>query len=319
MGSVLVTGGTGFLGKYVARSLAEAGEQVVITYRRYFSAPQFLADIMESKVKAARCDVLDLPELLRVIRDHGVDSIVHLAHISNYEAPIYTCLQTNVLGTINLLEAAAITSVKKITYCSSNSIAMSHGTGGPSMGVEDENVPIVSGAVAVIPPSKKVGEILSLYYGATFGISVAIVRPSLIYGPYGEAEVGNLKVLRSILRGVTTGKPVDLPNVGKDDEFRLVYVGDVSAGTTVVHRASINQHRAYCLDGEKPTSWGEIGEIMKELVPGSKITFGKSSQPARGRQAPAERNITREFGFKPKYGMKEGLRELIEWYQKERS
>ena len=84
MGTVLVTGGAGFLGKHVARSLADAGEQVVITYRRYFTAPQLLSDIMESKVKAARCDVTDLPELSRVIRDYGVDSIVHLANTNNY-------------------------------------------------------------------------------------------------------------------------------------------------------------------------------------------------------------------------------------------
>ncbi|MFC2057209.1 NAD-dependent epimerase/dehydratase family protein [Chloroflexota bacterium] len=318
MGSVLVTGGAGFLGKYIARSLADAGEQVVITYRRYFRAPELLLDLMESQVKAARCDVLDLPELSRVIRDHSVDSIVHLAHISNYEAPIYTCMQTNVLGTINLMEAAAIASVKKVTYCSSSHIAVSHGPGGSSIGVEDETVPIASRANAVVPPSKKVGEILSLFYGETFGTSVIIVRPGLIYGPYGEAEVGNLKVLRGILEGVTTGKPVDLPNIGKDDQFGLVYVRDVAAGTALVHRASSNQHRVYCLDGEKLTSWGEIAEIINEFVPGSKITFGKSSQPARGRLPSEELNITSEFGFKPEYGMREGLRELIEWYQKGR-
>lgn len=154
MGTVLVTGGAGFIGKYIARSLADAGEQVVITYRRYFSAPGLLADVMESRVKAARCDVLDLPELTRVIRDHEIDSIVHAAHISNYEGTIYQAMQTNVLGTINVMEAAAIGSVKKVTYISSVGV----------QGSESESIPISSPAVGVVTPSKKVGEVLSLYY-----------------------------------------------------------------------------------------------------------------------------------------------------------
>ncbi len=85
MGTVLVTGGAGFLGKYVARSLADAGEQVVITYRRYFQVPQLFSDVMESRVKAVRCDIMDLPELSRVIRDHGVDSIINAVVVNNYD------------------------------------------------------------------------------------------------------------------------------------------------------------------------------------------------------------------------------------------
>ena len=314
MGTVLVTGGAGFIGKYIARSLADAGEQVVVTYRRYFQAPQLFSDIMESKVKAARCDILDLPELLRVIRDHDVDSIVHAANTSNYEAPIYTCLQTNVLGTINVMEAAAFGSLEKVTYISSGGVQGSL-EGFPG-GLESESIPIASPAVVVIPPSKKVGEVLSLYYGATFGFSVAIVRPGLIYGPYGEAQIGNLKVLGGILEGVVAGKPVDLPDTSKEERFRLVYVRDVAAATSLVHRAPNNHHTVYCSDEKEPTSWREITEIIKEFVPGATITFGRSDLPAGElRMLPEELNITSEFGFKPKYGLKEGLRELIEWYQ----
>ena len=315
MGTVLVTGGAGFLGKYIARSLADAGDKVLITYRRSFSTPRLLADIMESKVKAVRCDVTDLPELVRVIRDHGVDSIVHAANISNYEAPIYTCLQTNIAGTINVLEAAAIGSVKKVTYISSSSIATSHGPDGSATEVESESVNIVSPPVGVVSPSKKVGEVMSLYYGATFGFQVAIVRPGLIYGPYGEGGVRNLKELREVMEGVTAGKPVNLPDIGKDDPVGLVYVRDVGACTALVHRAPKNQHRVYYIAEDKPSSWKEIEAIVKESVPGAKITFGKSSQPARNRALPEKLNMLSEFGFKPKYGIREGLRELIEWYQ----
>ena len=207
MGTVLVTGGTGFLGKHVAHSLVEAGQDVLITYRRVFRRPEILSDELGARAKAVRCDVLDLPELSRIIRDNRVDSIVHLANMSNYEGTIYQTMQTNIQGTINVLEAAAMGSVKKLTYASSSSIAMPYGGKGPAIESEDEVVPIVSGPVSVISPSKKIGEVLTLFYGATYGISAAVVRPGLIYGPYNESEIGSPGVLRMILDAIFAGKP----------------------------------------------------------------------------------------------------------------
>lgn len=314
MGIVLVTGGAGHLGVYVARSLADAGEQVVITYRRSFRVPQLLSDIMESRVKAVRCDVMDLPELSRVIRDHGVDSIVHLANMSNYEGTIYTCLQNNLQGTINVMEAAAIGSVKKVTFMSSSTIT--RGPGGLT-GAEDEMVNIASSAVSVIPPSKKAGEVLSLFYGATFGTPVIIVRTGgNFWGPFKEGPIGHAGVLRDIMEEVVVkGKPIDLPDLNQKDQFRIIFVRDMADGIALVHSASKNQHRVYCITEKNPTSWGEIAEYIKEFVPGSKITFGKSGVPSSAHALPKELNITSEFGFKPKCGLKEGLREYIQWYQ----
>ncbi|MFC1992014.1 NAD-dependent epimerase/dehydratase family protein, partial [Chloroflexota bacterium] len=260
-----------------------------------------------------------------VIRDHGVDSIVHVAHTSNYEAPIYTCLQNNVLGIINVMEAAAIGSVKKVTYMSAGSVV--GGQEGYSGKLEDEFVPIgipagsANSTSSVIGPSHKCGEVLVAYYGATFGISVAMVRGGGggFWGLYREGPIGNAAVLGDIMEQVVTGKPVDLPNVGKEQKFRLSYGRDIGAAISVVHLAPKNQHLVYVIPGGEPTSWGEIDEIIKELVPGAKITFGKSERPAREeRPLPEEMNITSEFGFKLKYGIKEALRELTEWYQKGR-
>lgn len=312
MGIVLVTGGTGFLGKHVARSLADAGEQVVITYRRSFNSPQLLSDVMGSRVRAARCDVSDLPELSRVIRDYGVDSIVHTAHISPYEGSLYQMMDTNIQGTINVMEAAALGSVKKVTYVSSHTV--SYGPEGSYLGAEAESVYITSDGMAN-SACKKVGEVLSLLYGATFGIPVTIVRPGEFFGTYCESEVGHNRTLRDILEGMVTGKPVNLPHTNREEQFRLIYVRDCAAAISLVHSASEAKQRVYCINEEKITSWGEIAELVKEFVPSLTITFGESSSPARRQLISEELGITSEFGFRPKYGLKEGLREYIEWYQ----
>ena len=315
MGTVLVTGGAGFLGRYIARGLADKGEQVMITYRRSFRTPEVLSDVMGSRVKAVRCDVLDFPELARIIRDNNVDSIVHAAHVSNYEATIFSCLQTNIVGAINVMEAASMARVKKVTYISSSSIAM-HGPADSSIGLESEQVPIVSAPTSVVSPSKKIGEVLVNYYGATFGFGVAIIRPGLIYGPYTDTEIGSPGTLKVILEGVIAGKPVSLPDISKNEKVSMVYVRDVAECVALAHEAPKNQHRVYSIDADRTTTWEEIDRIIKDSIPGAKITFGKPNQPPRARDLPENLNITSEFGFKPGFGIKEGLREIIDWYQK---
>jgi nucleoside-diphosphate-sugar epimerase len=313
MGTVLVTGGTGFIGRHTARSLADAGEQVVVTYRRSFQEPKLFSDVTGPKVKAVRCDALDIPELQRVIRNNDIDSVVHFTHISNYEGSIYQAMQTNVMGLVDLLEVAASAFVKKVTYISS--IGATSSPEG-STGAEEELVNIVSPPTGVVTPSKKVGEILSLFYGATFDIPVIIARPGGVsYGPYSESQLDHTRILRPILEGVLAGQPVHLPEINGDDQLRLVDVRDTAAGITVVHRAPSNKYRLYCIGGGKPTSWNEIVAILKELIPGSTVNFGRNAEPARVNAMPDELRIEKEFGFKPQYELKEGLRDYIEWYK----
>ncbi len=316
MGTILVTGGAGFLGKHVAHSLAEAGQTVLVTYRRQFRRPGLLSDSLGSRIEAVRCDVMDLPALTRVIRDKTVVGIVHLANMSNYEGTIYQTMQTNIQGTINVLEAAALCSVKKLTYASSSSIAMSHGKGGPLMNVEDETVPIFSGPVSVISPSKKIGEILTQFYGATYGIATAIVRPGLIYGPYNETEIGSPGVLKSVLESLFAGKPAELPEAAPSDVVHMTYVRDVAAAISLVHLASANKHVVYGLDLGEPTTWSAIEVLLKEMVPRCSIHYGRVEKRAEEVQpASKDLNIASEFGFRAKYGIREGVSETVDWFR----
>jgi len=185
-GNCIVTGGTSSYAPHIVRALADAGEQVVVTYRRSYRVPQILSDIEGSNLRAARCDVMLLPEILKVIRDHGVESIVHAVDIVRppiNQPSIYEAMQTKVVGTINLMEAASLGSVKRVTFISSGAIRVIGSPREFHMGTEQENVHIFSGTDSH-PAGKKCGEIISLLYGAAYGISVRIVRPGHSWGPY---------------------------------------------------------------------------------------------------------------------------------------
>ncbi len=184
------------------------------------------------------------------------------------------------------------------------------------MNVEDETVPIFSAPVNVISPSKKIGEILTLFYGATYGIATAIVRPGLIYGPYNETEIGSPAVLKSILESLFAGKPAELPDAAPNDVVRMTYVRDVAAAISLVHLAPANKHVVYGLDLGDATTWSEIEVVLKEMMPGCSIHYGRAGKGAGGVQpASRELNIASEFGFRAKYAIRQGLSETVEWFR----
>lgn len=316
MGSVLVTGGTGSYGPHITRALADAGEQVVVTYRRSYQAHQILSDLVGSKLRAARCDVMLLPEISRVIRDHDVDSIVHAVDIvqSATSLPsIYETMQTKVVGTINVMEAASLGSIKKVTFISSEAIRIGNPEGF-HMGFEQENVHISSGGYSH-PAAKKCGEIISLLYGSAHGISVRIVRPGHSWGPYvQQIKRGDLGMIRDIVEGAAKGKAVDLPDVARDTHVRGRYIVDSGRAIALVHTAPNPQHLVYSIAEERPHTWGEIAGTVKELAPGMTVTFGQSG-PVGDHEVIKELRITSELGFKPKYDLKKGLQEYIDWYK----
>ena len=317
MGTVLVTGGTSSYAPHIVRALADAGEQVVVTYRKAYRAPQILSDIEGSKLRAARCDVLLLPEISRVIRDYGVETIVHavdIAQSATSQPSIYEAMQTKVVGTINVMEAASLGSVKRVTFISSTTIRSKGNPEGFNMGFEQENVHIVSGAYSHAA-GKKCGEIISLLYGAAYGISVRIVRPGHSWGPYvQENKRGDLGMIRDIVEGALKGKPVDLPDVAKDTHVRARYIADSGRAIALVHTTPHPQHIVYSIAEERPYTWGEIADTVKELIPRSTVIFGQSG-PVGDYAVINELRITNELGFKPKYDLRKGLVEYIDWYR----
>ncbi len=315
MGTVLVVGGTGFIGKHTARCLADAGEQVVVTYRRQsFTPPGIFAGVWESRIRAVRCDVLDMPQIMWVMRDHRVDSIVDFSHISNYEGTIYQAMQINVMGLVNVLEAAAASSVRKFTYISS--VGATAGAEGPPTGVEEEVVNIASPPVGLVTPSKKVGEVLSLYYGSTFKFPVVVVRPGGVsYGPYSESQLDATKMLRPMIEGGLAGKVIDMPELKRHSPLNLHHVSDTAAGITVLHTAPANQYRLYCVEGGPLTTWGEVGSILMELIPGAVINLGEGGGPSAVQPHSQQLRTNKEFAFSPKYTIRDGLRQYIDWYR----
>src|SRR5437016_2958576 len=123
MTTIMITGGSGFLGTYVARMLAERGDRVVI-FDAVGPAPELaeLAAPLEQRIVRVRGQILDLSSLLRCVQQHHVERIFHAAALYDppysLDDPAIT-FQVNVNGTINVLEAARFLSVQRVVQSSS--------------------------------------------------------------------------------------------------------------------------------------------------------------------------------------------------------
>jgi UDP-glucose 4-epimerase len=129
MSTIMITGGSGFLGTYVARMLAERGDRVVI-FDAVGPAPALapLTQPYERQIVYTRGQILDLSGLLRCIKQHKVERIFHAAALYDppysLEEPAIT-FQVNVNGTLNVLEAARFQDVRRVVLSSSIAVSTS--------------------------------------------------------------------------------------------------------------------------------------------------------------------------------------------------
>jgi len=116
--TILLTGGMGAIGSWVARELVEASHRLVL----YDARTDFsLIPDLEGRIEVVTGDLLDLPSLVRTVLEKKVERILHLAAImpSQAQANPYQGFQVNALGTVHVLEAARIAGVQRVVYTSS--------------------------------------------------------------------------------------------------------------------------------------------------------------------------------------------------------
>jgi UDP-glucose 4-epimerase len=171
---VLVTGGSGFIGRHVVTSLGEAGASVRVVDLKEHSDPD--VDLVQG-------DIADR-EVLATAFDGGFDGVVHLAAVTSVlrsmEQPELT-FRTNVEGTHALLEAARAAGVSSLVFVSTNAVT------GPM------EAPAITEAATLKPltpygATKAAGEMLMSAYTASYGVRCAVLRLTNVYGPGMQAK-----------------------------------------------------------------------------------------------------------------------------------
>jgi UDP-glucose 4-epimerase len=302
---ILITGGLGFLGVALARYLLEQGKEVLLTKRRTSRLPVFLAGSLNEKVRVVDCDILDFPNLIAVLKKYRVQSVIHAAGVTDATASLYQGFKINLEGTINILEAARLMDIKRVSFTSS--ITVYFGVRSEIPYTETMAIPL--DGKHYITNNKIAVEVLGNLYAGQYGLELITSRISMAYGPYSASTFTPLEIM---VEGAAKEKEVVFDRVHPEGMMDYIYVDDCARAIGMLHLAKKLKYTIYNVASGKSHTYREVVAIIKRLIPDCHIELKGELAP----KYPVSINIDRiqeEFGFKTEYDLENGIRKYIDW------
>jgi threonine 3-dehydrogenase len=265
MGKNLVTGGFGFIGLCLIRQLIEEGEKVVV-YVRKKALPRSAEDLRD-RIEIVKGDVKNFSRLLDTVKEHDIETIWHIAAtlVLDCEESPAECFQTNVMGTVNVFEAARMTSVSSVLYISTGMVYGSE----PTRMISDvtPHQPTLMYAT-----TKECCERIGDYYHRKFGLNFRGIRFPMVIGPGREIShyFGDYS---GIFEMPARGKPYTV-HVDPDNLSCLIYVKDVAGALIALKKADAGRlrQRVYNIQGFN-TTLRNMSDALKNVLPEAQIDF----------------------------------------------
>lgn len=326
---ILVTGGAGFIGSAVVRHIITNTHDSVVNVDKltYAGNLESLQSVEQNDRYAfERADICDRAELERIFFVHQPDAVMHLAAESHVDRSISgpsEFIQTNIIGTYNLLEAArgywtSLDDARKVTFrfhhISTDEVY------GDLEGTEDlftETTPYQPSSP--YSASKASSDHLVRAWARTYGLPTLITNCSNNYGPYHFPE----KLIPLVILNALEGKP--LPIYGKGDQIRdWLYVEDhARALYKVVTAGKVGE--TYNIGGHNEKQNIEVVQtvcsLLDEMRPDSKfcphielLTYVHDRPGHDLRYAIDASKIKRELGWVPEETFESGIRKTVQWY-----
>ncbi len=326
----LVTGGGGFLGRYIVEQLVARGDKV-----RSFARNNY-AELRELGVEQLTGDIRDEVAVARACRE--VDTVIHCAAVAGIWGPWEHYYQINTVGTRNVLAGCRQQDVQRMVYSSSPSVTFD---GSDQSGI-DESVPYASRWLCGYPRSKALAEQDVLAADRPLGLRTCSLRPHLIWGPRDQHLIPRL------LDRARAGK---LRRVGDGtNRVDTVYVENAArahlqaADALTELNSSVGGRAYFVSQGEPVYCWDWINQILElaglepvrqsisfraawhagALLEGAYRMLWKRSEPRMTRFLAAQLgrshyfDISRageDFGYIPQISTANGMRRLANWFE----
>lgn len=308
--SILITGGSGFIGTELAKKLIEKKYKVI------------LFDITPPKkemkgVLFTKGNISNWPEVCNVIKDNKVKHIFHLAAMlsAQCEANPWAAYQTNVLGIYNVLEASRLFNIKKVIFTSSMGVY-----GKVSKGIAyDETIQrpqILYGITKVF------GELLGLYYHNRFGVDFRGVRFPQLVG-LGIKSEGYGQYIPRMIESALKAIPFKAW-VTKKTSIPIMYIKDAVRCLIELFDARETSVRTRIYNVGQITPSPTAGEILKEISNySSKLLISFKPDPKAMKVLKTipvqldDQNARKEWGWRIRYGLKEMIEDFIKEFSKQ--
>lgn len=313
---VLVTGADGFIGSHLTEELCRRGYQVrALTYYNSFGFWGWLEGspaLGKENLEVFAGDIRDPANMQKAVE--GCEAVLHLAALIaipySYVAPA-SYVDTNVMGTLNLLQAALDQKVKKFIHTSTSEV---YGTAQFVPITEDH--PLVG--QSPYSASKIGADQLAVSYHRSFELPVSVIRPFNTYGPRQSARA----VIPTIISQIASGKTkLSLGSAHPTRDFN--FVDDTVNGFIAALEAPEAIGQVINLASNFEISVGDTATLIAELM-GAKIDIQVAADRLRPQASEVERlfgdnqKAKKLIGWAPKHGGREGfalgLRKTIEWF-----
>jgi dTDP-glucose 4,6-dehydratase len=329
--NLLITGGAGFIGSNVVHHVIDRPEVTrlvnldCLTYAGHLANLETVAK--HPKYVFEKVDLRDKASVLRVVEDHAITHVMHLAAESHVDRSITgpgDFIHTNVVGTFNLLEAcrecwlsskSEVRSSQSETRFHHVSTDEVYGSLGPT-GLFEETTPYAPNSP--YSASKAASDMLVRAHHHTYGLPTVITNCSNNYGPYQFPE----KLIPVVIQSVLARRPVPVYGDGLNVRDWLYVRDHAEALWLVLTRGKPGE--TYNIGGHN--EWANlrivelicdtIDEFMPQLGGGSRklISFVKDRAGHDRRYAIDATKIQRELGWTPAHKFEQGIRETIRWY-----
>jgi UDP-glucuronate 4-epimerase len=315
MNSFLITGGAGFIGSHlVERLLASGAEHITVVddFNDFYSPEIKRSNIHQAladpRYRLEQVDIRDRAALDIVFAANQFDCIVHLAaragvRPSLSEPQLYT--ETNVNGTLNLLELARINNIKQFVFGSSSSV---YGINAKVPFSEDDPI---RQPISPYAATKGAGELLCHTYSHLYGLRCVCLRFFTVYGPRQRPDLA----IHKFARLISDGKPI--PVFGDGTTRRdYTYVDDIIAGVTTAIDYDKSDYEVINLGESRTVELRELIALLEKELDMPAIVDRQPVQPGDVPQTFADiEKARRLLGYNPQTQIEEGIQRFVQWFR----
>jgi UDP-glucuronate 4-epimerase len=315
MKNVLITGGAGFIGSHlVDHLLTEGGWRITIVddfndfYDPAIKRENIGARLANTSFELVEADIRNQEALSQVFSEANFDCIVHLAaragvRPSLKEPRLY--VETNINGTLNLLELARAHGVKQFVFGSSSSV---YGLNSKVPFSEDD--PIFN-PISPYAATKAAGELLCHSYAHLYDMRVVCLRFFTVYGARQRPDLA----IHKFAKLISSGRPI--PVFGDGTTRRdYTYIDDIIAGVRAAMDHDQSKYEVINLGESRTVELRELISLLEQALDRHAEIDRQPLQPGDVTQTFAEIGKARRLlGYDPQTQIEEGIKKFVEWFR----
>ena len=328
---ILVTGAAGFIGFHTSRQLLDRGDTVVglDNFNDYYDVnlKEARAAILDDyeHFSMVRIDLADRDAMEALFAKEKFDKVIHLTAQAGVRYSIenpHSYIDSNIVGTLHILEGCRHHEVGHLVYASSSSVYGANTTMPFSI---HQNV---DHPLALYGATKKANELMAHTYSNLYDLPTTGLRFFTVYGPWGRPDMALFLFTKNIL----AGKPIDVFNYG-NHRRDFTYIDDIVEGVirTMDHTAKPNPdwdpakpdpgtsrapYRIYNIGNQQPVELMHYIEVLEECL-GSKAE--KNLLPMQDGDVPDTwadtEALATDVGYQPSTPVETGVKKFVDWYR----